>query len=133
MSTNKIVRSDAEWRKILTPEQYHALREKGTEIPGTGVYYKTKDPGMYICGACGAELFSSETKFDSHSGWPSFHAPAAEGVVTAKPDESFGMRRAEIVCSRCGGHLGHVFDIGPGPAGKHFCVNSASLKFKKKI
>jgi len=128
----KIEKSDAEWRRELTPEQYHILREKGTEQAFSGKYYHSKEGGMYLCAACGNELFSSDAKYDSGTGWPSFSAPVSEKGVETAADDSFGTERAEVMCSRCGGHLGHVFDDGPGPTGKRFCVNSLSLKLKKK-
>ena len=127
-----MITSEEEWKKELTPEQYHILREKGTEAPGTGEYYHNKEQGSYLCAACGNELFSSEKKYDSGSGWPSFWAPEKNENIDTAVDESLGMRRVEIMCSRCGSHLGHVFDDGPKESGKRFCVNSASLKFKKK-
>ncbi|HTK05418.1 MAG TPA: peptide-methionine (R)-S-oxide reductase MsrB [Candidatus Eisenbacteria bacterium] len=130
---DKIVKSDEEWRKELTPEQYKIMREKGTEAPGTGEYYHSKEKGMYLCAACGQELFSSDAKYDSGSGWPSFWAPAGADKVETAEDGTLGMRRVEIMCSRCGAHLGHVFDDGPAETtGKRFCVNSASLKLKKE-
>ena len=136
--------SEEEWKKKLTPEQYHVLREKGTEAPFTGKFYKTTDNGMYVCGACGQELFSSDTKFDSDCGWPSFDRSLAGNVVFTE-DNSLGMTRTEVTCSNCGSHLGHVFDDAPrkaifgdsgGPkdtTGKRFCINSISLNFKPKM
>lgn len=120
------------WRKKLSPQQYHVLREKGTEAPFTGKLYKNFDKGMYMCAACGQELFSSDTKFDSDCGWPSFDK-SLEGNVKFHEDFSFGMHRVEVVCSRCGSHLGHVFDDGPTETGKRFCINSVSLDFKKRL
>lgn len=128
----KIVKTDTEWKKILTEEQFHILREKGTERAFTGQYYDLKDKGVYLCAACKSELFSSEHKFDSGTGWPSFWAPAAADAVNEKSDNSFFMKRTEVVCSRCGGHLGHIFDDGPAPTGKRYCINSSALEFKKK-
>jgi peptide-methionine (R)-S-oxide reductase len=124
--------SDDEWKKKLTPEQYRILREKGTETPFTGEYVHTKENGMYVCAACGAELFSSATKYDSGSGWPSFYEAAVKGNITTQTDESHGMRRVEAMCGKCGSHLGHIFDDGPQPTGQRFCINSLSLKLMKK-
>lgn len=130
--SEKIVRSEEEWRQQLTPEQYRILREKGTDAPFTGEYYHAKDKGMYLCAACGQELFSSETKFDSGSGWPSFWEPVASDKIETAVDPGLGMVRTEIMCGRCGAHLGHVFDDGPQETtGKRFCVNSTSLRLKK--
>jgi peptide-methionine (R)-S-oxide reductase len=130
--TTKIQKTDEEWRQELTPEQYHILRQKGTERPFTGDYYQTKTPGTYLCAACGQELFSSDTKYESGSGWPSFYAPAKSEAIDEETDSGYGMRRTEIMCSRCGSHLGHVFPDGPHPTGMRYCVNSASLKLKPK-
>lgn len=127
----KIQKTDQEWRDELTPEQYRVLREKGTEAPGSGEYYRNSEPGVYLCAACGNEIFSSETKYDSGSGWPSFNAPAGDESVELESDRSIGMIRTEVSCSRCGGHLGHVFDDGPPPTGKRYCVNSVALRFEK--
>lgn len=126
----KVVKTEQEWKKILTPEQYHILREKGTERAFTGKYWKSKEPGTYVCAGCGQELFSSKTKFDSGTGWPSFYDVIDKSKVELKDDYSYGMHRVEVVCSRCGGHLGHVFDDGPKPTGLRYCINSASLDFK---
>ncbi len=123
-------KSDAQWRIDLTPEQYHILRKKGTEPAGSGKYLMTKEDGMYHCMACDAELFPSDTKYDSGCGWPSFYD--GKETVGAREDDSLGTIRTEIYCKNCGGHLGHVFDDGPNPTGKRFCVNSLSLNFKKK-
>jgi peptide-methionine (R)-S-oxide reductase len=125
-------KTEEQWRAELTPEQYHVLREKGTERPFTGELLHNKRTGMYTCGGCGAELFPSDTKFESGTGWPSFTQPAAEGKVELRPDNSFFMRRTEVVCAACGGHLGHVFDDGPGPTGKRYCINSCALGFEEK-
>jgi peptide-methionine (R)-S-oxide reductase len=129
---NKVEKSEAEWRAELTPEQYHVLREKGTEYPGTGEYEHTKDAGEYRCAGCGKVLFRSDEKFDSHSGWPSFWAPATTDAVEAESDLSYGMVRTEVKCPDCGGHLGHVFDDGPNPTGLRYCINSAALKLDPK-
>jgi peptide-methionine (R)-S-oxide reductase len=123
---------EKDWEKELTPEQYHVLREKGTERAFTGAYVNTKEPGTYLCAGCGTELFSSETKYDSGSGWPSFWAPIAESNVATEEDRSFGTRRVEVHCAKCGGHLGHIFDDGPNPTGMRYCINSASLKMEKE-
>ncbi|MGM0717139.1 MAG: peptide-methionine (R)-S-oxide reductase MsrB [Halobacteriota archaeon] len=120
--------TDAEWRERLTDEEYRILRERGTEPKFSGEYLGKHDDGTYRCAACGAELFDSETKFDSNSGWPSFY-DAEEGAVELREDRSHGMVRTEVVCARCGGHLGHVFDDGPNPTGKRYCMNSVALDF----
>jgi len=125
-------KTDEEWKNILSPEQYKILREKGTERPWTGEYNDTKELGSYHCAACDALLFESDTKFDSHCGWPSFYRSAAGENVTTSVDKTLGMVRTEILCSSCGGHLGHVFDDGPKPTGLRYCVNSVSLHFKPK-
>jgi methionine-R-sulfoxide reductase len=124
-------KTDAEWKKTLTPEQYHILREKGTEYPGSGEYNHHSAKGTYVCAGCGTELFTSDQKFDSHCGWPSFDNNIAGGDrVKQVKDLSHGMIRTEIVCAKCGGHLGHIFDDGPTATGQRYCVNSLSLKFK---
>jgi peptide-methionine (R)-S-oxide reductase len=124
-----IHKTEDQWREELTPEQYEVLRKKGTERPFTGKYVYNHDTGMYRCAACGAELFSSDTKFDSGTGWPSFTEPAFTDNVTTKDDNAYGMHRVEVMCARCGGHLGHVFPDGPGPDGLRYCINSCSLEF----
>jgi peptide-methionine (R)-S-oxide reductase len=128
--TEKIEKSDAEWREALAPDQYRVLRRHGTEPAFTGAYWATKEPGRYLCAGCGAELFASEHKYDSGSGWPSFWQPAADAAVETDTDASHGMVRTEVHCARCGSHLGHVFPDGPRPTGQRYCINSLSLKFE---
>ena len=127
----KFEKTDADWRKELTPEQYHVLREHGTERAFTGPYWDTKDKGVYYCAGCGKPLFNSDTKFDSGTGWPSFYAPMEPGAVSEHKDNSFLMNRTEIRCADCDSHLGHVFNDGPNPTGLRYCTNGTALDFKK--
>lgn len=127
----KINKSEEEWKKELSDEQYHILREKGTERPWTGALLENKDKGIYECAACGNALYSSDTKYDSGSGWPSFYDPISAEAVDFEKDTSFGMVRTEVKCGRCGSHLGHIFPDGPQPSGQRYCMNSGALKFKK--
>ena len=128
----KVVKTDAEWRQLLTPEQYHVMREKGTERAFSGALVNNHADGIYHCGACDAPLFTSDTKFESGSGWPSFFQPVTPDAVEQHEDRTYGMRRVEVTCATCGAHLGHVFPDGPNPTGERFCINSASLGFKGK-
>jgi peptide-methionine (R)-S-oxide reductase len=128
---DRIEKSEEEWQKELTPEQYRILRQKGTERAFTGEYNDAKEPGVYRCAGCGTPLFDASTKYDSGSGWPAFYAPVAEENVRLETDTSHGMRRTEVMCEACGGHLGHVFPDGPRPTGQRYCVNSASLKLDR--
>jgi len=130
--TKKVIKTDEEWRATLTPEQYRVARQKGTERAFTGEFYDSKDEGTYKCAGCGNELFSSEAKFDSGCGWPSYTAPVAEENVRTEVDDSFGMKRTEVLCNNCDSHLGHVFDDGPGPTGQRYCINSVVLNLDKK-
>ena len=130
--TEKMDRPDQEWKLLLSPKQYEVLREKGTERAFTGEHWDNHEAGRYLCAGCGEELFRSEQKFDSGTGWPSFWAPARREAVAETDDRSHGMRRTEVVCARCGGHLGHLFPDGPAPSGQRYCINSAALDFKKK-
>jgi peptide-methionine (R)-S-oxide reductase len=127
----KMEKTEAEWRQELSPEEYEVLREKGTERAFSGAYWDNHEDGVYRCRACGQELFASDTKFDSGTGWPSFWEPMESDAVELRPDNSLFMKRTEVVCSRCGGHLGHVFDDGPNPTGQRFCINSRSLDLDK--
>jgi peptide-methionine (R)-S-oxide reductase len=129
MAKDKVIKTDAEWKKILTPDQYRILRQKGTELPFHNEYHDNKRKGKYLCAGCGKELFTSDTKYDSGTGWPSFSAPVSEDAVELHDDKTFRVVRTEVACSRCGGHLGHVFDDGPMPTGKRYCMNSGSLRF----
>jgi peptide-methionine (R)-S-oxide reductase len=128
----KIQKTDTEWRAELTPEQFQILREKGTEAPFTGEYDRLFEPGTYTCAGCGAELFSSDTKYDSGCGWPAFSAPASGEAIEEETDLSHGMVRTEVLCANCGGHLGHLFPDGPLPTGQRYCINSAALKFDEE-
>ena len=130
--SSEVQKTDAEWKAKLTPEQYKILRQHGTEAPGTGALLHNKDTGVYHCAGCGAVLFQSDTKFDSGSGWPSFWQSADQETIRYIEDNSYGMKRVEVRCAKCDGHLGHVFDDGPQPTGKRYCINSACLTFEKK-
>ncbi len=130
--TDRVTKTDEEWRRELTPEQYRVLRQEGTERAFAGAYHDNHEHGMYVCAACGNRVFSSDTKFDSGTGWPSFYAPVAEANVREQTDTTLGMARTEVECSRCGGHLGHVFNDGPQPTGLRYCINSVALDFERR-
>jgi peptide-methionine (R)-S-oxide reductase len=129
---SKVTKTEEEWKKVLSSEEYQVLREKGTEPAFSGKLLKNKKTGMYVCAGCGNPLFSSETKFDSGTGWPSFWSPVSKDSVEEKVDNRFGIHRTEVRCKKCGGHLGHVFDDGPAPTGLRYCINSVALNFKEK-
>ena len=129
---HKVIKADQDWAAQLTPQQFHICRRKGTERAFTGEYWDCHDPGIYHCACCGNELFLSDTKFDSGTGWPSFYAPIAEGNVATEADSSLFMRRTEVLCSRCDAHLGHLFDDGPKPTGLRYCINSGALRLAKR-
>ena len=131
-NVSKIQNTEAEWQAELTPEQYSVLREKGTEHPFSGEYDHVFEPGTYTCAGCGAQLFNSETKYDSGCGWPAFYAPASGEAIDEETDATFGMIRTEVMCASCGGHLGHVFPDGPAPTGQRYCINSAALKLEEE-
>ena len=128
----KVQKTEEQWRAELDPEQYRVLRQKGTEAPFSGAYDHTFEPGTYRCAGCGAELFRSETKYDSGCGWPAFYAPAGEDAVDEETDTTLGMVRTEVMCSNCGGHLGHAFPDGPAPTGTRYCINSAALNLEEE-
>jgi len=132
MPEEKIVRTDAEWKKSLTPEEYRLLRQRGTELPFHNKYHDNKKKGTYLCAGCESDLFSSKAKFDSGTGWPSFWEPISPGAVEEHADRTFQMVRTEVVCARCGGHLGHMFDDGPPPTGRRYCMNSGAMHFREE-